>query len=131
MFKDFLWKFRRLFTFRKFAPKGFPYFGYDNEIYADFMKQFMNHLEIRKFKKFQIIANEMEESLEVLFVEQGRYQVGYEINKKRFFRRQFGVSTNIGGFNTCFKKRYLFIYRAKTDMSCLAIRKETFCNICS
>ena len=87
------------------------------------MKQFMNQLEIRKFKRLDIIANEMEECLEVLFVEEGKYQVGYEINKKRFYKLQFGVSTVIGGFNTCFKKRYFFIYRAKTDVSCLAMRK--------
>ena len=83
----------------------------------------MNQLEIRKFKRYEIIANEMEECLEVLFVEQGRYHIGYEINKKRFFKLQFGVSTNIGGFNVCYKKRFFFIYRAKTDISCLAIRR--------
>ena len=65
----------------------FPFYKYDDEMFSQFMKQFMNSMEIRIFKKHQMIANEMEESLEILFVEQGRYDVGYEINKKKFFRR--------------------------------------------
>ena len=76
-----------------------------------------------------MIANEMEECLEVLFVEQGRYDVGYEINKQKFWRRQFGESTVIGGFNICFNRRHFFIIRARTDLSCLAIRKEKFINL--
>lgn len=73
-----------------------------------------------------MIAHELEEVLEVLFVEQGRYDFGYEINKKKFLRRQFGDSTVIGGFNVCFNKRHFFIIRARTDLSCLSIRKEKF-----
>ena len=58
----------------------------------------MNMLEIRFFKKNEIIVEEMDESLEVLFVEKGIYEVGFEINNRKFFESQFGMSTNIGGF---------------------------------
>ena len=54
------------------------------------MKNLMHCLEVRRFREGEIIANEMEESLEVMFVNKGRYDIGYEINNKRFFRRQFG-----------------------------------------
>ena len=50
------------------------------------MKNLMNSLEIRKFSKDDVIVNEMEESCEVMFVEKGMYDVGYEINNKRFYR---------------------------------------------
>lgn len=56
-------------------------------MYCSFMKNLMNSLEIRKFREGQIIAHEMEESLEVMFVNKGRYDIGYEINNKKFFRR--------------------------------------------
>ena len=56
-------------------------------MYCSFMKNLMNSLEIRKFREGEIIANEMEESLEVMFVNKGRYDIGYEINNKKFFRR--------------------------------------------
>ena len=89
----------------------------------------MNGLEIRFYDKGDIIINEMDESLEVLFVEAGRYEVGYAVNNKLSFHATFGVSTIIGGFQICFNKRHNFIYRAETNMKCLAIRKHKFISI--
>jgi len=68
----------------------------------------------------------MTESCEIIFVEKGIYNIGYEINKKEFLRRQFGPSTNIGGFQVTHFKRFSFNYRAQTKMKCLAIKKELF-----
>jgi signal-transduction protein with cAMP-binding, CBS, and nucleotidyltransferase domain len=62
------------------------------------MKEIMNNLEIRFFEKDEIIVNEMDESLEILFVEQGLYEVGFEINNRQFYETQFGMSTIIGAF---------------------------------
>ena len=72
------------------------------------------------------IAQEMEESLEVLFVHKGYYQVGYEINNKEFLRLKFGPSTIIGGMQIAFKKRFSFVYRAKTKMICYALRRQKY-----
>ena len=49
------------------------------------MLNLMNLLEVRSYEKGDFIANEMDESLELLFVESGIYEVGYEINNKLFF----------------------------------------------
>ena len=68
----------------------------------------------------------MDESLEVIFVEQGRYNVGYEVYKTPFYRIRFGESTIIGGFQITFNKRYNFIYQAHNNMLCQAIRKVRF-----
>ena len=51
------------------------------------MIELMNVLELRTFKDEEIIANEQDESLEVLFIDRGTYDVGYEINKIRRYRR--------------------------------------------
>lgn len=80
------------------------------------MIDILNALEFRSFKPDEVIRNEMEESLEVLFVFQGKYDVGYEINKKAFYRRQFGPSTIIGGFEICYGKRFNFVYKAHTHL---------------
>ena len=45
-----------------------------------------------------MIANELDVCYEVLFIEKGRYKIGYEINKKIFFRKQLGPISIIGGF---------------------------------
>jgi hypothetical protein len=58
----------------------------------------MHSLEKRRMLKGEIIAKELEECGEVLFVMEGRYNVGYEINKIVKFRKQFGPSTTIGSF---------------------------------
>jgi hypothetical protein len=68
----------------------------------------------------------MTEALEIYFVEKGIYNIGYQINKKEFQRRQFGQSTNIGGYQVANNKRYSFIYRANSLMKCLALRKEHY-----
>ena len=78
----------------------------------------MNSLEARFFNKNDIISMEMGECLEILFVEHGYYKVGYEVNKKTFFRRQFGESTTIGGFEICYQKKFIFKYIASSFMKC-------------
>ena len=47
----------------------------------------MENLQIRKFIKGAIIVKELDECNEVLFVIDGRYNVGYEVNKKVSYRK--------------------------------------------
>lgn len=89
----------------------------------------MRSLEARFFVKQEIISKELDECLEVLFVLDGKYDIGYEINKIRRFRKQFGPSTMIGGFNMCFHKRFLFTFVAHTDLDCYAIRRQEWHDI--
>ena len=82
------------------------------------MIQMMSALEMRTFQKGEIITNEMDESFEFTFVEKGLYDVGYEVNKKPFYRLCFGESTIIGGFQIVYFKRHNFIHKARTYMLC-------------
>ena len=86
----------------------------------------LNLLEIRYYKQNSLIAAEMDECMEVLFVEQGFYRYGYEINNHEYYKRRFGMFTVIGGFNICYDKRFMFIIRSATDLKGLAIRKQNF-----
>lgn len=61
-----------------------------NDYYAKFMTQILKNLETRYIKRKEIISEEQDDCLEVLFVMHGRYNVGYEINKLKRFRKQFG-----------------------------------------
>ena len=90
IFKDYLWKFRRFFRItnevesiiRSKKVHKYPYYTYDNEMYSSFVISFMNSLEPSFYMENEIIAKELDESLEVIFVDKGRYEIGYEINKK-------------------------------------------------
>lgn len=87
------------------------------------MIQIMKSLDIRHFKENEIIIEELDECREVLFVLEGKYNIGYQINNIQSYRKQFGPSTVIGGFQMCFLKRYKFVYIAHTEMVCYAIRR--------
>lgn len=89
----------------------FPFYTYENEMYSEMMINLMNSLEVRIYKKDYCIARELDECLELLFVEKGTYRVGYEVNNKLFFRKCFGMCTIIGGFQICYKKRFMFYYK--------------------
>jgi len=93
------------------------------------MTYIMQNLEIRKLVKGEIIAKELEECGEVLFVMEGRYNIGYEINKIVKFRKQFGPSTIIGSFQICFHKRFLFMYKVHVDMICYSISRKNWLNM--
>ena len=88
---------------------SFPFFTMANDYYAQFMTNIMKNLQGRFYNKGLVIAEEQEECLEVIFVLRGKYNIGYEINRKRRFRKQFGPSTLIGAFQMCFLKRHQFL----------------------
>ena len=67
-------------------------------MYSEFMLMLLNKLEIRIYQKNFLIASEMDESMEMLFVESGYYKIGYQINNRLFYRLYFGMFTTIGGF---------------------------------
>ena len=65
----------------------YPFLTFNDDAYSQFMTLLMNNLETRQFNKGEIIAQELEECLEVSFVLQGRYNVGFEVNKQQMYRR--------------------------------------------
>lgn len=59
----------------------------EDDEYSNFMTKVMQSLEIRKIHKYEMIARELDECDEILFVFQGRYNIGYEINRKNRYRK--------------------------------------------
>ena len=76
-----------------------------------------------------MIANECQECREVLYVEQGRYNIGYEINKKVYYGLQLGKLSVIGGYQVCNNQRFEFIYKTCSPVRAHAIRKENFLRV--
>jgi hypothetical protein len=103
--------------------RSYPFIDWDDDQYQEFMVRLLRSLEIRQFQPNQFILGELEECLEILFVEEGRYNIGFEVNKHKKFRLVFGERTVIGGFNISFNQRSYFIYKSATFMKCMAIRK--------
>jgi len=91
----------------------------------------MNSLEFRSYHQGKILINELDECLEIMFVEKGTYEIGYQINNKNRFIKKMGMFSNIGGYQLINSKRFEFIYRTKTVLLGQAIRKEHFLIILS
>ena len=67
---------------------------------------------------------ELDDVNEIIFIEKGFYDVGYEINKKSYLKIRFSGKTVIGGFEVCFDKRNLFVYKTCKECSGYIIRKN-------
>lgn len=51
------------------------------------MIDLLDGLEYRMYMPGVLLANELDECSEILFVQQGKYNVGYQINNKAFYRK--------------------------------------------
>jgi len=65
----------------------YPYLSYIDDEYQNFINQLLQSLEIRKLPKGYIIAEELDECHEILFIMSGKYNVGYDINRKTIYRK--------------------------------------------
>ena len=63
------------------------FYDYLDDTYCEFMVELMKTLEIRSFMAKEIIAYELQECTEILFVLEGKYDIGYEINNDKMWRR--------------------------------------------
>ena len=88
------------------------------------MIQILRSLEPRKIEIRKIIYLELDEVQEILFIENGEYNVGYEVNKTEKFRLRLSKNTIIGAFNVCFNKRNIFIHKTHTECTGYSIRKS-------
>ena len=71
-----------LFRFRKWNSKlKYCYYNYEDQVYSNFILQFLQYLNPVLIKKNQRIFNELEEVDEIIFICKGHYVVGYKINE--------------------------------------------------
>lgn len=80
-------------------------------------------LEPRQEDAYTMLFEELDEIREVIFIEKGECDVGYEINKKKKFVIRYSTATVIGGYNCTFDKRAIFCYRTKTNCEGYSVRK--------
>ena len=65
----------------------------------------LRSLEPQCWKPRELLYSELDEVSEILFIEVGEIDIGYEVNKVENFRVRLGNNTVIGAFNICFNKR--------------------------
>ena len=95
------------------------------------MMSILRKLEPRHYKKMTILVNELDENMEVVFIEKGQIMVGYEINKQKRYCLRYEDKCIIGAFGCTFNQRAQFIYLSKTESSGYSIRKSAWYEILS
>jgi len=73
------------------------------------MIEFLKKLEPLKVEPKEVIKNELDEWSEIIFFTEGKYMVGYEINRKEIcaliFENNPKRSYEIGAFGTTYNER--------------------------
>lgn len=83
MFKIFIKNFKKFFEFKKETNSNIThtYYSWNDVYYQNFMIEMLKQLEPIKFPPRETIHYELDEVNEILFIQKGYYNIGYEINK--------------------------------------------------
>jgi CRP-like cAMP-binding protein len=73
-----------------------------------------------------ILFEELGEINEIIFVETGQIEVGFDINKIRKYVYRYDSKYVIGAYNCTFNERSLFVYRCRTNCKGYYIRKNVW-----
>ena len=115
MFKEFLWTYRRTFTFpNKYNENQPSFYTWNHQVYRNFMIDMLRNLEPRREAANVVIYDELDEVNEVIFINQGTYEIGFEMNRIQTFVLRFKDSNVIGAYGVTFNKRTLFLYKTVT-----------------
>ena len=72
------------------------------------------------------IFTELDEINEIIFVQNGTIDIGFEINKIRKFVIRLKNDYEIGAYNCTFNERSSFVYKCRTDCHGYFLRKNTW-----
>ena len=107
-------------------PNRLPFYDWRDQSYQSFMIALLQKLEVRFFEPKYLIFYEMDDPCELYYIQEGCYDIGYEVNKRIKYRLKFGPRTVIGGFNVVFGVRHQFIIRSSTYLQGFSIRKKSW-----
>lgn len=132
LFSDFCKIFQRFFRIPKdydvaFKNPGYhDYYDWSDQEYRFFMLQLLQYLEPRQEDAGTILFQELDEINEVIFIETGECDIGYEINKQQKYVIRYTKSTVVGAFNCTFNKRAIFCYKANSECKGYSIRRSNW-----
>ena len=127
LFSDFLETYKKTFSFPKLDNVNYnAFYSWQDLEYKNFMVDILQSLEPRCEPKNKIMINELDEPNEVLFFNNGTYEIGYEINRVKKYVLRFKDSGVIGAYQCTFNKRSNFIYKTVSICQGYSIRKNSW-----
>ena len=115
LFDDFIKTHRRTFSFPNWDNNMQNiFYTWNDQVYKNFMMDILFSLEPRIELANKILFDELEEMNEVLFIDNGVFEIGYDFNGEKKFPIRYKNTTVIGAYGLTFNKRSQFIYRTVT-----------------
>lgn len=93
------------------------------------MIEILMKLEPRKEEKDTIIFYELDDFCEILFFMRGAIDIGFELNRKRFFVLRKGAGVIIADHGCTFGHTSVFIYKTHSNCEGFSIRKLDWLSI--
>ena len=115
----------------------FSCFNWENPIYADFMTDLMQKMEPTFVAPNSVIYNELDEITAVIFYNDGKFDLGYEINGKCFFVLRYVNSSTaeksrgeaIGEYGCTFNHTSRFVYKSSSFCEGFFVRKRYWTDV--
>jgi hypothetical protein len=102
------------------------YYNWNDQNYRQFMTFLLSKLEPRKEEADTIIFRELDDFPEILFFHSGHLDIGFEINKRKYFVLRKRKSITVGDHGCTFKHRCMYIYRTHTVCEGFSIRRQAW-----
>lgn len=129
LFSDFCTHFRKFYTFKKTHDNIMnSFWTWEDEVYSEFMIKMFRSLNPIYFKPKEQIHRELEEVHEILFLEDGFVDFGFEINNRSKYcvRKKRCI---LGIFESTYERRAYMITRAYNFCEGFYIRKNHWRNL--
>ena len=125
LFTEFMHDYWKNFRFEKqsFHKRKYCFYSWEDQYYRSFMATLLKNLEPRKEESDVVLFQELDDVSEILFISKGQVDMGFEINRKRYFVFRQKNKLVIGEHECSFNQKSMYIY--KTNTVCLghSIRK--------
>ena len=81
LYEEFIKVFHRFFTIKNvFSKHQHSYYRWENANYVTFMIEILSELEPIYCQRNYIHFHELEEQNEIIFIQEGSYDIGFEVN---------------------------------------------------
>jgi len=105
------------------------YYGWGDDDYREFMRLILSGLEPRQEEINNILFHELDEFTEILFINSGMVDIGFEINRKKVYCIRKNNMVIIGDHGCTFNHQSYSIFKTKTVCKGFSIRKHKWLKI--
>ena len=129
LFTEFMKDYWKNFRFEKSSKLRYCFYSWDDQYYRDFMVTLLRNLEPRREESEVILFHELDDVTEILFMNKGSLDMGFELNRKKYFVFRQRNKLIIGDQECTYNQKSMYIY--KTHTVCLGhfIRKLNWLKI--